>query len=697
VPVEDTYKKNTGIFRNTSILILLIIVVGLFIRVYHLGEESLWLDEGHSVRMARLPVFKMVEDIAANKHPPVYFLTLHGWINLFGESEYSVRALSALFGILSIAMVYRTASLLFGEKTGLLAALLLSLSSFNIYYSQEARMYTLLTFLSLGSMYYYLKVLSEVRRRDSAFYLIFSALLIYTQNFGIFIIIAQNVYLISLLLRPGSRSGTSLKSWIILQIILLVFYLPWIGIFIKQALSLDTGRWHVLRPSLKGLLFSFQSFSGSRWLLWVFTPLALYSVIPINVRPLGGASRGKEDIFRCRIIPGRDTERVYLLLVWLFSLVLLPFLISQFTSSIYVHRATVVATLPWYILVGWGINKLRFKYLRLSVVIIIIGFSLISIKDYFSEEQRDQWREAIDYIDLRAKEGDLIYIYGTSPFENIFSYYYRKCGLPDKRIAVEVMPIIGLSDEEISTVAKEFGRVWVILSHVDTEEIRRVRKLLEDDYCLVRYKRYFNYSQDQFHRERVGLIVFLFLRNDARGEGEGRGIRSLFSSLRSDPSLNLVKNPGFERPGDAWEKCEVTRLVKARVHSGANAVYVDKNIFPSANFWHLRQLVTVPRGTEYVFGAYVGTRGLSGDLTVELKELDGDRYHRYYRANRINGDNDWALLLGSFEPGPGEGPVRIEIRPGRMVDFREGEFWVDDVFIFPIDRVIGNTVNKLIK
>lgn len=675
---------------SSAALLLIILLIGSFLRGYHLSRESLWLDEGHSVRMAMLPISQMVKEVAANKHPPAYFLALHGWIRLFGDSEFSSRALSALFGILSIVMLYRTALLIFGEKTGLLAVLLLSLSSFNIFYSQEARMYTLLTFLSLSSMYYFIKLLSGGNKWSSACYLVFSLLLIYTQNFGIFVILAQDIYLMVLLILPGSRSGTPLKRWIILQVLLLVFYSPWIGILIKQILSIDAVSWRVPRPTWEGLLFSFQKFSGSRWMLWISIPLALYSFIPRQAESPGGSNIDTEDISHCRIITGRDSERKYLVLVWLFALVLIPFLISRFTSSIYVHRATIVASLPWYILVGRGIDKLRFKYLKVSVVIIIIGFSLISIKEYFSKVQKDQWREAINYIDARAEDEDLIYLYGTSPFENIFSYYYRKCGLSDKPIAVEVMPITGLSEEEIAAVAKEFDRVWVILSHVETKEIQRVRGLLEDDYYLVRCKRYFNYSQDQFHRDRVGLTVFLFLRKDTEDGGEGRGIRSFLSYLRSNPSRNLVKNPGFEMSGNDWEKWAATRLVGDKAHSGSNTVHVDKNIFPSSNFWHLRQLITVPRGREYIFGAYVKTRGLSGDVTVELKELDGDRFHQYYLTNRIAGDNDWTLLLGSFEPGPGDDPARIEIRPGRIYDFREGEFRVDDAFIFPVDEVIGD-------
>jgi len=485
-------------------------LVGLFLRIYHLGEESLWLDEGHSIRMAKLPVSQMVEEIAGNKHPPVYFLALHGWISIFGDSEFAVRSLSALFGVLSIFLLYQTATLLFGSRTGLLAALLLALSSFNLFYSQETRMYTLLTFLSLGSMYYYIKFLSgkEIGLFDG--YLIFSTLLIYTQNFGIFIILAQNIYLMVLFIRPQSRSGVPLKRWVILQGIILLFYLPWLGILMKQILSIDSAAWRVPRPSLPGLLFSFKCFSGSFWLLGLSLPLVLYSFFPCLV----GEKKGREDVSSVRIMAGHDSEMGYLPAIWLFSLVLIPFFLSQFTASIYVHRATVLATLPWYIMVARGIDRIKFKYLKSAIVMFLIIFSLVSIKEYFTQEQKDQWREVIAYISEEAKDGDLIYVYGGSPLENIFQYYYEKSILPGRKIDVMEMAFVGFNAGDVSDILCRFERVWVIFSHSRINEVVRIRKLLENDYYMAKHKRYFNYSQDQFHRHQVGLRVFLFLRKD---------------------------------------------------------------------------------------------------------------------------------------------------------------------------------------
>ena len=184
----------------------------------------------------------------------------------------------------------------------------------------------------------------------------------------------------------------------------------------------------------------------------------------------------------------------------------------------------------------------------------------------------------------------------------------------------------------------------------------------------------------------MGLTIFLFLRKDPGEEGKGGSLRNLLSTLRSHPSWNLVQNPGFEGIGASWTEGASALLAKDNVFSGANAVWVDKVAFPSANFYHLRQRLTVPRGREYIFGAYVKTRGLAGDIMVELKELGGDRFHQYHLTNRISGDNDWTLLLGSFETGPGDEPLRVEIRPGRIFDFQKGEFWVDDAFIIPYNH-----------
>lgn len=121
----------------------LILAVALGLRLYQLGTESLWNDEGFSVRDAQWP------PQGANKARFLYYLLLHFWM-YFGTSDAWLRGLAVLFGMGCVYLVYILGNRLAGCAIGLVAATILALSPLEINHSQEVRMYTLATFLGLA-------------------------------------------------------------------------------------------------------------------------------------------------------------------------------------------------------------------------------------------------------------------------------------------------------------------------------------------------------------------------------------------------------------------------------------------------------------------------------------------------------------------------------------------------------------------
>jgi hypothetical protein len=131
-----------------------VLALGASLRLYALSEESLWRDEISSITIAQLDLIRMVQNRAADIHPPLYYFLLHYWTALFGHSEGAVRALSVVFGVLTIPVMYAVGRRLFDERVGLLSALIIALAEFHIRYAQEAKGYSLLALLALLSMYY---------------------------------------------------------------------------------------------------------------------------------------------------------------------------------------------------------------------------------------------------------------------------------------------------------------------------------------------------------------------------------------------------------------------------------------------------------------------------------------------------------------------------------------------------------------
>ena len=87
-------------------------------------------------------------------------------MQIFGQSEFSIRFPALIFGVLSIFMIYKLGKVLFNLEIGLLSALILAISPFHIHYSQEARPYSLLMVLSLISTYYFVKFIKSHHEKN---------------------------------------------------------------------------------------------------------------------------------------------------------------------------------------------------------------------------------------------------------------------------------------------------------------------------------------------------------------------------------------------------------------------------------------------------------------------------------------------------------------------------------------------------
>ncbi|MEZ4641909.1 MAG: glycosyltransferase family 39 protein [Chloroflexota bacterium] len=145
-------------------LVIFITLVGGGLRILLLDHQGMWLDETFSVWLANHSITDMLQWIVKiDQHPPLYYLLLHYWMAYNGDTPYYVRLLSALFGAGTIPIIYLIGKRMSGVVTGLVAAVLLALSPFNIRFAQEARMYTLLTFNAAVAIYALVRLLTDPR------------------------------------------------------------------------------------------------------------------------------------------------------------------------------------------------------------------------------------------------------------------------------------------------------------------------------------------------------------------------------------------------------------------------------------------------------------------------------------------------------------------------------------------------------
>ncbi len=140
------FKSKPGDSNKILFWLLLIILSGAFLRFYHLGFPSLGNDELETLRMSDYnSISSMInEGIVPDVHPPGFQLLIYIIMKNFGDSEFILRLPSAIAGILSIYVIFLLGKLIFSIREGLYSAVFLAISWCPLYYSQEARSYSLL-------------------------------------------------------------------------------------------------------------------------------------------------------------------------------------------------------------------------------------------------------------------------------------------------------------------------------------------------------------------------------------------------------------------------------------------------------------------------------------------------------------------------------------------------------------------------
>jgi|GEM_PF-956726 len=228
-------------FKNINYLLVIIILVTLFLRLYDLGGKSLAYDEIYEMFMGK----KDISYIIGHVHPlhsPLNQIITHCFLSL-GKNDVVLRLPSVLWGVLSVGAIYLMGKLLFGKKEGLFAAFLLCISPYHIRYSQEGRMYTLLVLAAILSMYFFWQSFLKTGKKGLPGYIITSLLALYTQFFAVFILLSQLIFLglgSSLSLFAGWGIKITRKKLIFFfaaLLIILIAYSPQLVSIIRHTLS----------------------------------------------------------------------------------------------------------------------------------------------------------------------------------------------------------------------------------------------------------------------------------------------------------------------------------------------------------------------------------------------------------------------------------------------------------------------------
>jgi mannosyltransferase len=490
--------SRTALRLTRSALALLgLLLLAFALRGYQLPAQSLWYDEGVSWYMTRMPLPALTVWTANDIQPPLYYYLLWLWVRLAGTSEFALRFLSVVFGALTVPLLWVTARRLLGKRAAWLSVLLVALSPLHVYYAQEARMYTLLTFLGLLSSLLLLRLLNfqsaDLRAPVVWAYILVTAAALYTHYFAFFLLAAQALYAAYQWWGRGRKRIPRLAVPISFSIFLL--YLPWLP-FLLTRYGADASFWsgplkldEVARKLL--ITFSLGETVAEQAGLWLSVGygLILLAGLAMLWRSIRYATRNTQYAPRVACCVLRTDSLVFLLL-YLAVPVALVLLLALRTPK-FNPRYAMASSPAFILLIAGGLSALlaagsRNKPLGTAqhatrntqhvphilfafALIFILATSVYSLSNWFAPQaanlfNKADFRATAQVVRERIGPDEAVLLNSGHMFP-AWAYYYGWDGwhrLPDSEI-LDVNAVLDLSaGDELSRLLRGQRGVWLV-------------------------------------------------------------------------------------------------------------------------------------------------------------------------------------------------------------------------------------------
>ncbi len=194
-------------------------------------DSGYWIDEAITVGIASHDLTDIPDLLRLDGSPPLFYLLLHGWMALAGTGEAATRAPALLFALLAVPVSWWAGTAVFGPRAGAFAAAGAAGSPFLTYYAQEARMYSLVTVLSVLACASFALAFLHGRRGHVWLLGVWVVLLLYTHNWALFLVAGLGTGWLWLWRqgRVDGREGALLAAGVALA------YAPWVPSLVFQA------------------------------------------------------------------------------------------------------------------------------------------------------------------------------------------------------------------------------------------------------------------------------------------------------------------------------------------------------------------------------------------------------------------------------------------------------------------------------
>lgn len=505
---------------SNTFYLSLIVLFAAGLRIFNLGRNSLWTDEAGFMQFRTGGILdslryslKRITLYNADMATPAFSFFAILWSSLV-SGEFMLRLSSVIFAVMSIFLIYKLGKTLFDHKVGLISAYLLAISPFHVYYSQEFRMYSLITFLSIASAIFLVKFLETERKIFLSGYVVSHILSIYFHITTFLILFAQIVFSIIYL----RRKRRLFKNWLWANLIIMILLSPeafliirsveknsW-NYFLSTTISTvsELGHLSALIPfyTLKNFCLGYNTAASVWWpAALLFFGLSIFAMVKTDNRT------GLYMCLACLLIPS-----------------IIMYAIQRF---IYADRFLIASSAFLYLIVANGVFYFKKPLFMLAIISIICFFGLAnyykgylpgSLEQRIAVHSKKSHREAANYLLNHLQEGDAIFHTQANtplPLQYYFNYFKEdkrnyslnkyqyslvlRLSADEKRLLpteiwAKVSP--NESDRSDTVSIKGHRRVWLIFSAREFDEAlqpysyeRKILKLMQwyYDHNEVKY------------------------------------------------------------------------------------------------------------------------------------------------------------------------------------------------------------------
>jgi len=367
--------------RASMVALAGLTLLAVALRLPWLQSDSLWFDEAATWWIVDQPFGAMWAAALRDNYPPLYPLIAWAAVQLFGTAEWVLRLPAAIFGVALVPMVYLLGTRCAGRTAGLLAALLIALSAFHVWYSLEARMYSLLALASCAYAWGALRDLQQPGRQSAVLLVVIGLALLLSHPYG-----ALNWFAVSAVtLWQTKQRGRLLR----LLIVMLAVFLPFAVALLAHAVEITAMGFGLPDPTPAFLLQQLLALTSG--LLPGLVVCAIAALLPSRT---AAPSSALPMLLALTLVPG--------ILGYLASLATRPILIDRY----------LIGTLPALIVLAtiggtrWPIGR-RGTFAVAAVVTLAGGFSLVLA----APQHRPDWRAAAALVATRLQPGDCVAVH----------------------------------------------------------------------------------------------------------------------------------------------------------------------------------------------------------------------------------------------------------------------------------------------